>query len=75
MATKTAVEPKYVTSRDINNKYNKLSKNKKIEVLYEAIDYMQSYNGRSRFLCIAMAMGYDNNEGLDTTYYKRKSNE
>jgi hypothetical protein len=47
-----------------------LVKIKKIQVLYEAIDNMQTYNGRSRFLCIAMAMGYDNDEGLSDTYTK-----
>ena len=61
---------KYYTSRDIQKEYSKLTKDKKIEVLYEAIDIMQSYNGRTRFLCIAMAMGYDNYEGEDNTYTK-----
>jgi hypothetical protein len=38
----------------------------------EEIEYMQGYNGRSRFLCIAMAMGYDNYEGDNKSYIKRK---
>lgn len=62
---------KYYTSEQISNEFEKLTKDKKISVLYEAIDYMQSYNGRSRFLCIAMAMGYDNYEGRSDTYTKR----
>jgi hypothetical protein len=62
---------KYYTSEQISNEFEKLTKNKKISVLYDAIDYMQSYNGRSRFLCIAMAMGYDNYEGKSDTYTKR----
>ena len=62
---------KYYTSEQISNEFEKLTKDKKISVLYEAIDYMQSYNGRSRFLCIAMAMGYDNYEGRRDTYTKR----
>lgn len=45
-----------------------MTKDEKIKVLYEAIDIMQEYNGRSRFLCIAMAMGYDNFEGESYTY-------
>ena len=61
---------KYYTSADINKVYQALTKDKKIEILYEALDYMQQYNGRSKFLCVAMAMGYDNNEGEDTTYIK-----
>jgi len=67
METKT----KYYTSEEINKKYAALSLKEKNEVLYEAIDYMQSYNGRSRFLCIAMAMGYDNYEGDNKSYFKR----
>ncbi len=64
-------EPRLYTSKEVQIKYNKLSKDKKIEVLYEAIDYMQTYNGRSRFLCIAMAMGFDNYEGDTKSYFKR----
>ena len=62
---------KYYTSEEISKKYATLSLKEKNEVLYEAIDYMQSYNGRSRFLCIAMAMGYDNYEGDSKSYFKR----
>lgn len=62
---------KYYTSEQISKEFEKLTKDKKINVLYDAIDYMQSYNGRSRFLCIAMAMGYDNFEGRSDTYTKR----
>ena len=62
---------KYYTSEQIRNEFEKLTKDKKISVLYDAIDYMHSYNGRSRFLCIAMAMGYDNYEGDDKSYFKR----
>ncbi len=58
---------KYYTSADIQKEYSKLTKDKKIEVLYEAIDIMQIYNGRSRFLCIAMAMVYVNYEGENKT--------
>lgn len=63
---------KYYTSEHIHNEYSKLTKDKKIEVLYEALNFMQMYNGRSRFLCIAMAMGYDNWEGESDTYTKTK---
>jgi len=67
METKT----KYYTAEEISKKYDALSLKEKNDVLYEAIDYMQSYNGRSRFLCIAMAMGYDNLEGDNKSYFKK----
>lgn len=67
METKT----KYYTSEQISNEFEKLTKDEKISVLYNAISYMQNYSGRSRFLCIAMAMGYDNYEGDNKSYYKR----
>lgn len=61
---------KYYTSEEISKQYNKMTKDEKIEVLNSAINYMQQYNGRSKFLCIAMAMGYNNHEGDDKSYYK-----
>lgn len=61
---------KNYTSEEISKEYEALSLKEKNEVLYEAIDHMQSYNGRSRFYCIAMAMGYENIEGLSNTYTK-----
>lgn len=61
---------KYFTSSEINEKFHSLTKNKRIEVLLEALDYMQSYNGRSKILCIALAMGYDNYEGDDKSFFK-----
>ncbi len=65
------MEKKYYTSGEISKKYNSLTKDKKIEILYEAMDYMQAYNGRSKFLCIAMVMGFANHEGDEKSYYKR----
>lgn len=59
MKTKT----KCFTADQIRTKFDNMSKDLKIKILYEAIDIMQQYNGRSRFLCIAMAMGYENLEG------------
>jgi len=66
METKT----KYYTADQIRTEFESMSKDLKIEVLYEAIDIMQQYNGRSRFLCIAMAMDYVNYEGESDTYEK-----
>ena len=64
MKTKT----KYYTATQILIKFESMSKDSKINVLYEAIDIMQQYNNRSRFFCIAMAMGYKNVEGKSDTY-------
>lgn len=50
---------KIYTSDDINKQYQKLTYKQKNIVLYNAIDYMQQYNGRTRFLCIALAMGFE----------------
>ncbi len=61
---------KYYTSKHIQKEYSELTKDEKIKILYEAIDIMQQYNGRSRFLCIAMALGYNNFEGEGNTYTK-----
>lgn len=49
-------------------KFNSLTKDEKINVLDSAIDYMQSYNGRSKLTCIALAMGFENTEGGWTTF-------
>jgi len=62
---------KYYTSKEISKEYEGLSLKEKNIILYDAIDYMNQYNGRTRFLCIAMAMGYENTEGENTTYFKR----
>jgi uncharacterized protein YeeX (DUF496 family) len=62
----------YYTSEQIYKKFLKLSLQKRNEVLYEAIDFMQQYNGRSRFLCIAMAMGYENYEDRIDSYIKKQ---
>jgi hypothetical protein len=37
-------------------------KKKKAEILMDALDYMQQYNGRSKIQCIALAMGYEQSQ-------------
>ena len=64
------MKKKLYTENYLELKFNKLKKDEKIDILYEALDYMQQYNGRSRFTCIAMAMGYENIEGLKDTWTK-----
>lgn len=64
------MKTKYYSSEHIENEFQKLSKVNKIDVLLDALDYMQEYNGRTKLLCIAMAMGYDNIEGEGDTFIK-----
>lgn len=61
---------KYYTSEHIQSIYVSLKDSEKIKILSNAIDIMNQYNGRTKFLCIAMAMGYNNHEGDDKSYYK-----
>jgi hypothetical protein len=68
----TETKEKYYTSDHISDQYDKLTQDQKISVLHEAIDIMQQYNGRTRFTCIGMAMGYENYEGESTTWTKNK---
>jgi hypothetical protein len=65
----------YYTESQIIDEFNELNCEGKINILYDAIDYMQSYNGRSKINCIAMAMGYDNYEGGKDTYYKQSKED
>jgi hypothetical protein len=39
--------------------FEKMSNKKKVDVLIDALDLMQQYNGRSKQDCIVMAMGGD----------------
>jgi hypothetical protein len=46
----------HFTEDEVIDKFDKSSKDKKIEILFDAIDYMKSYNGRDTYLCICLAM-------------------
>ena len=48
--------------KDIQKEFDKLNKNKKIEVLYNALGFMESNNSQSQLNAIARAMGIDNYE-------------
>ena len=50
----------------IEEEFNK--KRNKVEILFEALDIMQQYNGRSVWYCIALAMGYETDDGVN--FYK-----
>lgn len=67
---KTTLE-KHYTHDQIAKEFSKLTQVKQIETLYEALDYMQQYNGRTKMLCIAMALGYENYEGGIDTYTRK----
>lgn len=64
---------KYYTMDEISEQFSK--KRDKVSLLWDALDYMQQYNGRTRWQCVAMAMGYDNIEGLNDTYFKRSEQD
>jgi len=65
---------KNFTSKEIHKKYLDSSLEKRNEVLYNALCIMEQYNGRSKFLCIAMAMGYENTEGGYDTFTELNNN-
>ena len=61
---------KHYTTSQILKEFTELDSGKTIEVLVGALDYMQQHNGKSKTMCIALAMGYKNIEGLWNTYFK-----
>ena len=67
---KKGIGVKLYTADQIQKAFSKLNRLQKIETLFEALDYMSQYNGRTKITCIALAMGYDNTEGSDDTYFK-----
>lgn len=61
---------KYYNEDDIRMEFNKRAKYEKIAILFNALDLMEQFNGRTKIYCIAVAMGYENIEGLYNTYIK-----
>ncbi len=51
-----------------NNVFMKKSDSEKVNILYNALDYMSQYNDRSKSECISLAMGYTNREGDMNTW-------
>ncbi len=62
---------KYYTAAEISSQFDNLSCKEQVRVLYGALCKMQEYNGRSRIMCIAFAMGYQNDEGDEKSYFKK----
>ena len=62
-----------LTSDDLVKKFNRLPNKVKLELLWEALDMMNQYNGRTRWHCVAIAMGYELDyvkiEGKETEVY------
>ena len=54
-----AAEEGPLTCADINDLFEAVSSGEQVAILEAALNCMQSYNGRSRTDCIAMAMGYN----------------
>ena len=40
-------------------KYKAFTQSKKNHILWTALDYMEQYNGRSKWQCIGLAMGFN----------------
>ncbi len=45
-------------NNDIKDKFYELEDSQKVNVLYAALDEMQTFNGRTKIECIALAMGF-----------------
>jgi hypothetical protein len=50
---------KNFTEQQLKDKFEKLSKPVKIQILWDALDIMQQFNGRTKLVCVFFAMGYD----------------
>lgn len=50
----------------IQSEFYRLRQNEQIVILWDALDIMSLYNGRSRWECVAQAMGYENENGFYT---------
>lgn len=64
------MNPKLYTGNFVMKSYHGLTYEKKVEVLYEALKYMQAYNVRSIRDCIILAMDYEVHSEGDDTYTK-----
>lgn len=55
---------------EIMPKYYELSDKEKTKILFEALDYMQEFNGRSKYDCICLALGYMYDTKQDDVWFK-----
>jgi hypothetical protein len=59
---------------DVYAEYDKLTTEEKNKILWEALDFMNQYNGRRKYDCVGLAMGFkqtSDDDGL--TIYVRKA--
>jgi hypothetical protein len=68
----TTSKNKFYTSTQIQKEFDRLKKDDKIGVLFDALTIMSQANWRSEFDCIALAMGYMNTEGDALSYFKTR---
>ena len=52
--------------------FDALSNQEKRQVMFDAMDWMQQFNGRSKMFCFASAMGYTAIEHDDGSYTYQK---
>lgn len=62
---------KYYSNSELLIEFTMLNDKDTASVLYDALDYMQQYNGRSKSTCIIMSMGYENTEGEHDMWTKK----
>lgn len=56
------MKTKIKTILEVQKKFARLTRLQKIETLFEALDFMQQYNGRSKWECIALVFNYSIND-------------
>lgn len=49
----------YISVVDIEKHISSLSNGEMYDLMWNALDFMQQWNGRSKFECICMALGYE----------------
>jgi len=61
---------KTYTIEYIKIKFQQLNKAEQINILWSALDYMNQYNGRTKWECVALGMGYLNDIDDDNIWIK-----
>lgn len=47
-----------MSKKEVQMHWNSKTPQEKVSILWEALDFMSQYNGRSRFDCVAYTMGF-----------------
>lgn len=48
-----------LTKQELADRYYNRSKDSRLLILWQALDFMQQYNGRTKWECIALAMNVE----------------